>query len=535
MEEFEKEKIQEDVVEKRKKKIVESVKKWLEDPSNAIFIAILIFSFAVRLYYFYITKSQAVWWDEGEYLLKANNVAFGTPDTGWWVGRPVLFPLIAALFFKLGLGEISVRFFWVLLSTANIVLVFLVAKRLFNKRVALISSFLFSVFYLDLFYTVRFLVDMPQIFFISLAAYLFVEGYFIGNNKKVAWFILPVLVVGILLRFTVGIFLISMFLFLLITERLRFLKDKRVLVSILLGILFYLPYAVYSFIKFKNPIYVIMYVLGTSDVGRPEGVSRFSIFVDYISYFPSYMHLLLTLAFLFGLGILLFNLFIGFDTVLKGSKKNQTYLLLFLWILFPLIYFGFFVNHFEDRYIFMIFPAVFMITGLGLDHVYNYIKKYNKMVAAIIVIIVLAYGGYLMLVGADAIIKDKVPTYRDLKEAGLWLEQNSDKNDVIIAGNVNLAGDPLLTGGYPQLVYYSKRAIYRNVADLDKEIALIKEKNAKYLVVTSWERSPQWLIDYLSEEQPYFIPVYQSTTPYHGTQNFAVVYSINHTAIEESA
>jgi len=56
-------------LEQRKTKI----KSWLKNPYNLALVGLLIIAFAVRLYYFSITKDQAVWWDEAEYLLKAKN------------------------------------------------------------------------------------------------------------------------------------------------------------------------------------------------------------------------------------------------------------------------------------------------------------------------------------------------------------------------------------------------------------------------------------------------------------------------------
>ena len=120
----------EDKVEKRKGKI----KNWLRNPYNLGIIVILIFAFAVRLYYFYLTQDQAVWWDEAEYLLKDKRIALGTPETGFWYGRPIMFPVILSFFYLFGFGEIIIRFSILLISLATILLVYLVGKQLFNKK-----------------------------------------------------------------------------------------------------------------------------------------------------------------------------------------------------------------------------------------------------------------------------------------------------------------------------------------------------------------------------------------------------------------
>jgi len=47
-------------IEERKSKVLD----WFKDKNNRILIGILIFAFAIRLYYFIMTKSQPLWWDE---------------------------------------------------------------------------------------------------------------------------------------------------------------------------------------------------------------------------------------------------------------------------------------------------------------------------------------------------------------------------------------------------------------------------------------------------------------------------------------
>jgi hypothetical protein len=49
-----------------------------------IFIALIIFAGALRLYYFYLTKDQPLWWDEAEYMLKGSRLRWLPPDTGWY-------------------------------------------------------------------------------------------------------------------------------------------------------------------------------------------------------------------------------------------------------------------------------------------------------------------------------------------------------------------------------------------------------------------------------------------------------------------
>jgi len=469
-------------VERRKNKI----KSWLSNPYNLSIIGILIFAFAIRLYYFSLTKDQAVWWDEAEYLLKAKNIVFGTPDTGWWFGRPVLFSLVVALLFKIGIGEIGIRFLWVLLSTFNILLIYLIGEKLFNKRVGLIAGFLFSFFYLDLFYTMRLLVDMPQVFFILLASLFFIKGHLLQENKKYIWFIIPILVIGVLLRFTVGLFLILLLLFLFVTERFKFIKSKDWWISIAIGVLVYLPYGIWSFIKFKNPFYVITYVFGTAvGVGefkemRNPGDTPFNVFMQYINYLPNYTQYLLFFIFILGFIFILFELFIGFDLLLKKDKKQGKIFFVLLWVILPLIYFGFFVNHFEDRYIFMIFPTFFLVLALSIEKIHLFLSRYNKSIAISLVVVILAFGGFQMLKQSDSIIKTKISSYLPVKQAGIWILENTKP------------GDKIMSMSRPQNTYYSERETYTipsNEADFMANFTLLKPK---FIIISTWENYPKY-------------------------------------------
>jgi len=484
---------------------------WIKDNQNLILVLILVFAFAVRMYYFFLTTSQPLWWDEAEYMLKAKNIAFGTPETGWWYGRPILFPVISAVFLKIGLGEIGLRFLWVLLSVANVFLVYYIAKSLFNKRVGLISASIISVSYIDLFYTFRLLVNLPEIFFVLLAYAFFVKHEFNHGSNKFVWAIIPILLIGALIRFTIGIAIIILLIYLLVTKGIKLFKEKNWYISIILGFICFVPYGIYSWIKYGNPIYVILSVLVGSTGQRSLVDTPVKIFMDYVKYLPSYTHWILFIFFILGAIFLFFNLIFLFDLLRKDDSIKRNLFLILAFII-PLIYFGFFVNHFEDRYLSMVLPVIFILTAKGLDLFYEQIKKHTNSILAVVIIVgILLFGGYNMMIHSDAIIKDKVNSYNDLRNVGLWVRENSLKNDSIISA------------GMPEITYYSERPTYKHADNLSDQKTLIKEKNAKYIILTNWERSPEWTYSFFSNQSE-FTPVYQSVNQ-QGQTTYAIVFS----------
>ena len=78
--------------------------------------ALFIITVVIRLFYFFQTYSQPVWWDEGDYMNLARAWAFGKP--GWDLNplRPVLFPLIVAVLMKVGFSELLFRIISILFS-----------------------------------------------------------------------------------------------------------------------------------------------------------------------------------------------------------------------------------------------------------------------------------------------------------------------------------------------------------------------------------------------------------------------------------
>lgn len=163
--------------EVQKRLVSERIKDYLNDKNNLMFILILIFALVVRLYYFFLTKSQPLWWDEADYMAYAKNLA--GIDNGWIITEyhNSLLPYVAALFFKIGLSEPVIRFFIEFIP--SFLLVFLAYKictlMYKDKRIALISTFLIAIFWELLFNSYRFHVDNPALFFCFFGCLYFLE------------------------------------------------------------------------------------------------------------------------------------------------------------------------------------------------------------------------------------------------------------------------------------------------------------------------------------------------------------------------
>lgn len=476
------------------------LKLFFSDKLNIALIAVMLLAFAIRLYYFTLTAYQPVWWDEAEYMLKAKSLVFGTPATGWAWFRPILFPLLAASFFKVGLGVTDIKVTWLFISIATVFLVYLVGKELFNKKTGLISAAIFSVFYLDIFYMGRLLVDNTVLFFSLIGIYCFMKR---NSNKWLGYASLPVIMIGTLFKFNTVVVFGVFLLYLLMVDGIKFYKEKVLWVSGILGLLTYLPYAVWSWIKFGGPFAALF----RASIGANRDTSAISVLGQYISYFPNYIYVVFLVLFLFGLGIILINLFIARDLI-KKEKNLQSMIFCLMLIFIPLLSLGIFINHFEDRYINIIFPAVFFVTALSITTIQNFVAKYNKWLAVGVTALILIAGSYPLLQYTDNIVKAKVDSYKGLEDAGLWIKANSNSDDIVFSAAI------------PEITYYSERATYafETEEEFEGNVSLLKPK---FLVLSLWERSPDWSYNWPQTHNATIIPV---ATYFMGAQMDTVVF-----------
>jgi 4-amino-4-deoxy-L-arabinose transferase-like glycosyltransferase len=447
------------------------------DICDLIFITLTLFAFALRLYYFFLTKDQPLWWDEAEYMLKAKALAYGTPETGWYTARPVLLPILAAALFKLGAGETVIRLLWLGLSTAALFFVYRIGALLFNKRVGLYAVALGSAFYIDLFYSMRLLVDVPQVFFVTLAAFLLVRAVYDDKAAYSGYAVLPVLALGTAMRFTVALFFVVAALFLIVVKRGRAIRDKRWLVSLGLGIVVFLPFLIFYWANYGNPFFPFLSQGVVKTAPRGGGV-----LLDYIYFFPNYTNVVVTLVFVAGLVLAVATVIRRRD--LSHDRTAQGYVLLLLWTIVPFLFFGFFVDHFEDRYIAMIFPAVFLLTGAALDLGYQYVKKFSPAAAAVAMIVFLIYAAGSMAAHSHAVITERVNSFAAVRDAGLWIKTRSRPQDIVATSSV------------PQNTYYSERASYAIPSSADAFERLLPERRPNFLLLSIWEASPKWAYDW---------------------------------------
>lgn len=144
-----------------------------------------------------------MWLDEATSAL-ASNMSFVDIFTKFLPGDfhpPLYYVLLKCWVYLFGSSEIVLRIPSVIFGIGTIYMTYLVAKKLFNKNIALTASLLLSTSSLAIYYSQEARMYSMVTFLVSLAAYLFIENkylYFslvlalIGLTDYVALFILPI-------------------------------------------------------------------------------------------------------------------------------------------------------------------------------------------------------------------------------------------------------------------------------------------------------------------------------------------------------
>jgi len=298
-------------MKKQKKRSKNKFLKYIKDPHRSFIIVLFLVMLGIRIYYFFTTINQAVWWDEADYLNIARQWVFNTPE--WDINplRPLLFPVMAAILFKLNAAEWIIRLIPFLSSIASIILIYFIGKEMYNKETGLIAAFMLSFFWSFLFFSYRMLVDVPVAMLWLLGLFLFLRGYH-HEKKKMLWFSLPVVALAFLMKFTGGLLGLILIVYLLITDKLKPLKNKNLWISLGLGILTSLPFLYFQFKKFGSP-----FAFYFASLRGPGPRSGFQTLIDYIKVTLPHIHYAFLILFVVGFLIILFEL-------IKYPAKNKT-------------------------------------------------------------------------------------------------------------------------------------------------------------------------------------------------------------------
>lgn len=464
------------VLEERKSKI----KAWITDRYNLALIAVIIFAFAIRLYYFIVTKDQTLWWDEAEYMSTAKHWAFGLPyDLN--PQRPPLFQLAAAALLYLGLSELTAKFLLVLVPSMFLVfIIYLLGKEMFDKRIGLFAALGSTLVWSSLFWTERFQPDFISVSFQVLSV-LFFWKLFKEPKKRYAIYAGAFTALAFYFKISALLVPLAVLIFVLFKDGWKFVYKKEYWISFASFIAALVPFMIWQYINFGNPLAFAPSYIGGTGIGQGWALGWMTL-----KYFYDFPKILFFLLFLAGLGIALVNIVFSFDFMLKNKEKRLDARLFSIIILATItLFYIFYIRGFiEDRWVFLMIPFILYFSSLGFFAVSDIVRKYSKIIAVILLIAVIGFFAYYQLQHTTSLIDMKKESYSPVRDSALWIKENSKSSDSV------------LSVSYTQTTTYSERQVY-TYARMSEEnyTRLVMEKRPKYLVASIIEPNhPDWMI-----------------------------------------
>jgi 4-amino-4-deoxy-L-arabinose transferase-like glycosyltransferase len=404
---------------------------------NKWLIAIFVIALLIRI--IFVFSSPVKIWDETVYAnlgydLSHNPLDYSVANNGWsdfipsggddfyaWpkMGfRAPLLPYFLSLFYLFDLGFL-VNFFNALIGALSVCLVYLLGKKMFNEKVALVSSILFLLIPLHITYSGKILTDVFFTFFILLTFFSFWRGYEESNKgHKVLFGIF--LALALLSRYT-ALWIMPIFLiyFLVRDKSLKFLKDKYLWYSILAFFGTLIPWFIYGIFEYSNPLGAFIH--GFKASGYWGGLQSWTFFFQY------WWQMFSIIGFIFVVALI-------YILYKKEFFKKEIYLLL-IWFVF-FLGMAIYMPHKEDRFILAIVPTIALISGYFIDKM----KKYKEFILVGVVIITLFSLSFQFYTTYNNSYTD---TNKCFLESNKFLE-SANKNSVII------------TDESPVVYYYTK-------------------------------------------------------------------------------
>lgn len=370
---------------KQKYVLKKRIKKFLK---NNYLITILIMLFFI-IKASYLLKFHNVIWDEavymgmGKYLFSFGNIGF------WEIVRPIGLPLILGMAWKSGLDYILFsEFIAILFSIGNIVLVYLIGRRMINEKLGFIAAFILAITSVFFLYTNYVLTGIPSTFFILFGVYIYL--------KKHNLFLAGILCgMGALFRFPQALiiipFILVFFILLLINKNIKsFFKKSFLFTSGFL--LIHIPFLVFNYIMYNKETSKIWHALfrpwilgawaqfnpAESVIGSTLGSYLYNIFYYVIQLLKENTLMIFIIP---GL-IFIFR---------KKLYKNEDFNFIMITFFIYFLYFSFILNK-QPRFLIVFLPYASLIAAYGFYYSLLHAKKDRIRILIVIFVIISLVG-----------------------------------------------------------------------------------------------------------------------------------------------
>lgn len=411
------------------------------------YLAVLLIALILVITFWNLGHYGLVDWDEAIYAQVSRNLMQGNPFVlHWgqgeivWLHKPPLYFWITATFMHLfGVNEFSSRLLSALSGAGLSVVLYLFAKKLFDKTSSLFAL-IFILLNTFLLYSFRFgTIDIFALFLTTLALYLFWQSQ--TDKRYIVGSLIVMGLAGLAKGPVIVTPLLVIFLYALTTKQLpAYLKSKSFWLALVTMLLIFLPWHIYMLYKF-NPDFYQQYFLYHIVLRSKEAIEGHS---GSIFFYPSMLiHNYLYIILIFALP------FLGYK---KIRSKCKELLFLIIWLLIQYVS----IDRVATKLNWYILP-VFIPAILILAYLFSELLK-KGVLWKIFVALVIVLGAFFSI----------------LKPYSYWKDLPSQYEDKVCLQKYSEVSTKYIVNGYeePRMYYYLQTSDYVNFKN--REYALQK-------------------------------------------------------------
>lgn len=484
----------EDTESKQKSKF----EKIIRNPYTWVFIFIFIFAIFTRIHFQF---TDSIWNDEAVNMWNSYSITQGDIFDREVISEGFVPKIMSAFFILFTSNSFNaVRLTGLIFSLLGIVFIYLLGRELKDDLTGIIAAILLTAHHLYGYISAKGILDVPLTAMCIITAYCIIK---MEHSDYKLWPILAGLFL-ILTMFTkqAGVLmLIIAIIYLAITRRGLFFKDKKVRYALGIPIIFLI---------LGDTIY---YVLFKGSMIKSLGYWLFSI-RGLIDQPLNYTKILFT--FILNPWIIIF-LVIGIILTLFYKKKEPIFV--FIWMLVIWIFFD--VNIAGTtlpRYLLPLVPAAILIASFAIAEIGEFVQVFTKKRITFVLIILAILIAIPFYRNGVALHESKAYTYSGYQEAADWLTRNIEDNAVVFAGSPRTMRGLTrwqyyefppgqLLGGR---IYYLRSEKYiEDINAFEKDLEEnLKKSIPVYLEIDIWEYTqPSWYFPINQDSINYFTSI----------------------------
>jgi len=337
--------------------------------SQTLYLILFLF-FISNLFILILQKN--VWWDAAVYAGMGKYIfSFGSAGL-WESSRPLVWPVILGLFWKLNLDVVFFgKLLSLLFSVGVLYFTYLIGEEIFDKKTAILSVLLLALTSTFFFFSTIMLSGIISTFFVLTGIYFFIrKNYFFSG----LFFGL-----GFMTRFLqLMIFLTILLIFLVYNKKEHnyFRNFGKLIISFLIPVFSYLILNYYLYGNILHSFF--LQALLTKLTGWMYFEPWWFYFVELFK--ENFLYV-----------FALFGLFVLFKDELDIKKSAVVYPLLIFFLLFS------FTQHKEMRFLIVLFPFLFLITSVGLVRFFEYINNRKIRIPLIYILIIFILQSFFVI------------------------------------------------------------------------------------------------------------------------------------------